>query len=375
LVLLIGFTGRVCYAEDLPGQAQPVIGEELSIPEITFTAVGDVVMHLPIVDSGFNPVDKSYDFRPVFSEIKPGLEKADVAVGILEAPLAGPETKYTGYPLFNSPDTIANALQWAGLDLVFIAHNHCLDRGITGLQRTMAYLDKIGLPYAGCNNSPAQKRYRIVMVKGIKLAFLSYTTTTNGIDLPASKRWMVNRLDYDKIGSDIADARQNGADGIILALHTGIEYQRYPSTEQQQMVNHLFELGADIILGSHVHVVQPIELRNMVVPESGKTRTCFVAYSLGNFLSNQRWRYSDCGLMVDLILTKIPGETGITIISKNYTPLWVNRFTAGGKLHYRIKPLNGMNIGADPEVDLDGRIRMKQVWEETNELLNNWGKK
>lgn len=366
----------------LHGPANNLHGNEAAAPRpampvhqaVSLIAVGDVVMHMPIINACYNSLDDTYDFRPIFTEIKPEFEQADIAVAVLEAPLAGLETNYTGYPLFNSPGEIANALQWAGIDLVFIAHNHCLDRGVAGLQKTMAYLDQIGLAYTGCNPSPDHKRYRIMETKGIKLAFLSYTTTTNGIRIPSGKEWMVNLFDYAKIAEDITDARQNGADGIVFALHTGTEYQRYPSTEQQNMVQNLMALGVDVVLGSHVHVIQPLELRNILIPATGKVKTCFIAYSLGNFLSNQRWRYSDCGLMVQLKLDKIPGEKGITVAGETHRPLWVNRFTKNDKWRYHIKLVNDKNDADDPNLDTAGRTRMTEVWEETAELINGWQK-
>jgi poly-gamma-glutamate synthesis protein (capsule biosynthesis protein) len=374
--LFLGLISHICTADNLPGRDLAEVSTPIPTlavnQAVTLTALGDVVMHLPIVDSCFNATDNTYDFRPVFTEIKPELDRTDLAVAVLEAPLAGPESNYTGYPLFNSPGAIANALQWAGIDLVFLAHNHCLDRGVIGLQKTMAYLDQIGLPYTGCNASPGQKRYRIMETKGLKLAFLSYTTTTNGIRLPAGKEWMVNTFDYAKIAADITDAKQNGADGIIFALHTGTEYQRYPSDEQQDMVQHLLALGVDIVLGSHVHVIQPLELRNIFIPACGATKTRLIVYSLGNLLSNQRWRYSDCGLMVQMKLENPSRETGVTVTSENHRPLWVNRFTREGKTHYFIKLVNEKDESADPDLDTDGRARMIQVWEETAALINDW---
>lgn len=376
LGLFLGLISHSCTADNLPGRDPTEVSTPIPTSAVnqtvTLTAVGDVVMHLPIVNSCFNATDNTYDFRPVFAEIKPELDGTDLAVGVLEAPLAGPESNYTGYPSFNSPGAIANALQWAGIDLVFLANNHCLDRGVTGLQKTMVYLEQIGLPYTGCNTSPSQKRYRMMETKGLKLAFLSYTTTTNGIRLPAGKEWMVNMFDYAKIAADITDAKQNGADGIIFALHTGIEYQRYPSSEQQDMVQHLLALGVDIVLGSHVHVIQPLELRNIFIPSCGATKTRLIAYSLGNLLSNQRWRYSDCGLMVQMKLENPAKETGISVTSENHRPLWVNRYIKEGKMHYCIKLVNEKDESGDPDLDTDGRARMIQVWEETAVLINDW---
>ena len=110
---------------------------------LILTAVGDIVMHLPIVSSSYNPSRSEYDFRPIFTGVEPELSAADLTVGVLETQLSGAESKYTGYPRFNSPYTIADALQWAGFDLVFTAHNHALDQGTAGLMKTLSYLEKL----------------------------------------------------------------------------------------------------------------------------------------------------------------------------------------------------------------------------------------
>ena len=149
-----------------------------------------------------------------------------------------------------------------------------------------------------------QPRFRLIERRGIRLAFCSYTTGTNGIPLPAGKEWQVNIFDFNKLNADIHAAKQAGADGIILALHSGVEYQRLPSPEQQQFCQGLLAAGVDVILGSHVHVVQPLASQLIVDPGSNENRHAFIAYSLGNFLSNQYWRYSDSGLMLSLKISK-----------------------------------------------------------------------
>jgi poly-gamma-glutamate capsule biosynthesis protein CapA/YwtB (metallophosphatase superfamily) len=341
---------------------------------VTLTAVGDVVMHLPVVYSAYNPGDGSFDFRPVFQEIKDSLSSADLAVGVLETQLAGLGSKYTGYPRFNSPASIADAMQWAGIELVFTAHNHSLDQGAGGLLKTLGYLDQIRLLHTGCRSDSGSKRYQLVDLKGIKLAFLSYTTTTNGIPLPSGREWMVNFLDFQKIKADITEAKLAGANGIVMALHTGTEYAREPSPEQQMICDRLIELGVDIILGSHVHVIEPLEPR--LVPDSGlpgKNRTCFIVYSLGNLLSNQRWRYSDCGLMVTFKLRKGAGEPGIRIVEVRHAPLWVRVVQEPGRASYRIKKLAGPEYdGHEPGIEAADRSRMREVWDDTEELFGKW---
>lgn len=376
LVILLGaaFGAALAYQFTPPVAVGNLEKETEPDLMVTLTAVGDVVMHMPVINSAYNKADGSYDFRPTFAEIKESLEQADFTVGVLEAPLA--EGKYTGYPKFNSPESIADALQWTGIDLVFTAHNHSVDQGFAGLRKTLDYLDKIELLHTGTRQNKEEKRYRIVDLKGIKLAFMSYTTTTNGITLPAGQAWAVNYLDYGVIGSDIEESRQAGANAIILALHTGKEYEREPSREQQEIVDRLIGLGVDIILGSHVHVIQPLESRMVEGANPDEYRTCFIAYSLGNLLSNQRWRYSDCGLMLTLKLRKTPGETGVRIVEASHAPLWVNTFFQEGLLIYRIKKLDGPEYyGDDLYVDEDDLVKIREVWNDTEELLEAWSRK
>lgn len=373
----MGITFLLCFGVTCRGADRPVSTGMVPVEEqvVTLTAVGDVVMHTPIVDSAFDPATGAYDFRPIFTGINQDLLRSDLAVGVLESPLAGPEEKYTGYPRFNAPGAIADALKWAGLDLVFTAHNHCLDRGISGLESTLAYLDQIGLPYVGGQRQPKQARYRIVAVKGIRLAFLSYTTITNGIATPSGWEWAVNRLDFSRVAEDIAAAKRNGADGIIMAMHTGTEYQRQPSPDQRKLIDRLLDMGVDIILGSHVHVVQPLEVRQVVSADGGPTRTCVIAYSLGNFLSNQRWRYSDSGLMLQIRLEKRSDGPGINVVGLDSNPLWVHRYYFRERPVYRILKLDGpVYLGDDPNLDILSRQRIREVWEDTAAVLGNAAK-
>ncbi len=368
-LFLIGFLGSQFQEISKP---QPVIGTELGQRSLTLSAVGDVIMHLPIVDSALKP-DGSYDFRPIFRYIRPYLSQAEISVAVLETQLEAPGKMYSGYPCFNSPGAIADAILWSGIDLVFLAHNHSLDQGMAGIDHTIAYLDRIGLDYTGCNSSPRGKRYRIIEKNQIKLAFFSYTTTTNGIPFPKGKEWAVNMLDYKQIAEDIANVKQAGADGVVFGLHTGNEYFREPAPEQLEIVRKLLALGVDIVLGSHVHVIQPIEIPSGEPLIPGRRRTYFIAYSLGNFLSNQRWRYSDCGLMVSLKLIKEPAWPGIRIVAASYLPLWVYRYYERKKFRYEIIPIDQggayrARFQGQPEI----LNQLDQVKKDTDDLINGW---
>ncbi len=339
-------------------------------PELSITAVGDLVMHLPVVNSAYNRQNGEFDFRPIFSEIRPWLSRADIAVGVLEAPLSGPERQYSGYPRFNSPYAIADAVKWAGLDLVFTAHNHAMDQGRDGLLKTLAYYDKIGLRHTGCRSRADQPNYLLYDCQGMRLAFLSYTTTTNGIPLPVGAKWLVNTYDEQSLGQTVRSAREAGADAVILAFHSGVEYQRKPPPEQQRLLKQLLKLGVDIILGSHVHVIEPVEWQ--AIRSGNRTRQCFIAYSLGNFLSNQQWRYSDCGLTVNLRLRKDPAVAhGVTIVAETHYPVWVRRDrTDDGRSRYRIERLTEPEPVVPATVGFERKRR--EVWEDTFELLKDW---
>lgn len=371
LFFLTGFFGTIFLENPEPHQ---VVAHGRDRSSLTLSAVGDLVMHLPIVNSA-RKTDGTYDFRPIFTEVRPYLSRADIAVAVLETQLDAPNAEYSGYPRFNTPGAIADALIWSGIDLVFLAHNHSLDQGFDGIKQTIAYLERIGLAYTGCRSNPKAPRYRIIEKNRIKLAFFSYTTITNGISPPKGKEWAVNILDFQQIAADIAEARRAGSDGIIFALHAGVEYQRLPSPEQLLIVEKLLALGVDIILGSHVHVIQPLEVTMAGGWTPGKRRVYFIAYSLGNFLSNQRQRYRDCGLMVNLRLAKEPLWPGIRIANASYLPLWVYRFQERGQLHYRILMLDGGGVyrarfQKEPEI----LRQLDEVKSDTDQLIKSWNR-
>lgn len=365
---LIMVTG---WAAISPTFSDKVIEEEISV--VRLAAVGDVIMHLPVVRSGYRSETDGYDFRPCFEEVREYLSDADIAVAVLESPLAEiKDRKFTGYPLFKAPPAIADALQWAGIDLVFTAHNHSLDQGAAGVRHTLTYLDRIGLAHTGSRLRSEDPDYAIFDINGIRLGFLSYTTSTNGIPLPANAPYLVNVLDFKTLPMTVAKLKELEADVIITALHDGVEYQRWPSREQRTVVQKLLEAGVDIVLGSHVHVIQPFEYQT-VVNKDGSSRECFVAYSLGNFLSNQQWRYSDCGLMLTLEIEKSSKRPGVTVRLDNYQPVWVHRYPTQGRYIYRLKLVKGpVCDDPDPRLDSTARKRMEEVWKEMEDLLARW---
>lgn len=369
LLILTGLAGVV------PGLADPPV--EPGGQSIRLVALGDLIYHMPIVKWAKHCGGDKYDFRPIFGAIKPWLEEADFSVAVLETVLGGEADRgFTGYPMFNTPDEAVDALQWAGVDLVFTAHNHALDRGEKGVLRTIGVLDAKQMLHVGMNASPdPAARVRIVNIKGITLAFLAYTTATNGIPTPKGKPWLVNSFAHDLVREDIRTARSLGADGIVCALHAGAEYRREPDDEQRAAVRFLLDNGVDIVLGSHPHAVQPIAFATLPgFGGDGPPRVGFVAYSLGNCLSNQQWRYSDCGLTVALTVGKQPGGSGIMIRRVETQPLWVWRFKEGGLFGYKILLVGPAGVNpAEAVLNEEEKARVAQVWQDTMETLGYYG--
>lgn len=346
-------------------EVREAMGEE---NKVRLIAAGDVILHIPILHSA-RQESGVYDFRPIFEPIAPILRQGDLTVAVLETVLSGPQSGgYTGYPRFNSPDEVAEALHWSGVDLVFTAHNHSLDRGEHGVLRTQAVLRRIGMAYVGTNTGPDEdSRIHIQIVNGIRIAFLSYTLSTNGLPSPTGKAWLVHRFQREQVRKDIELAKKRGADAIVCALHAGTEYQIKPDAAQREAVRYLMAHGVDLVLGSHPHVVQPLEWRSRRGPEG--MGTSLVAYSLGNFLSNQQWRYSDCGLVLDITLSRLPGKR-LLVSSIAAIPVWVHRYRTNNRFSYRILPVPPRGeVVEDAFLGPQDRQRLRQVWEDTKNII------
>ncbi|MFD1954535.1 CapA family protein [Paenibacillus thailandensis] len=287
---------------------------------ITIAAVGDLLMKKAVIESAREGGGR-YDFAPLFAKAAPLLRKADIAIGNLETTLSGPDwlqgepdvpssydriNKRTGYPQFSCPDALAPALKRSGFDVLTTANNHCMDGGAQGLRRTLRVLDRNGLKHTGTYRSAAEsKRLLVTEAKGIKVGILSYTYGTN--KMPVASSWMVNRIDRGKIVADIARLRKQ-TDLIVVCMHFGREFVRTPNARQKNLVELLFNQGADIVLGAHPHVVQPfIKRRTKDVYGQVKTRTA--VYSLGNFISSRLWRndYTMRGLIFEVTVRKDRG--------------------------------------------------------------------
>jgi poly-gamma-glutamate synthesis protein (capsule biosynthesis protein) len=307
--------------------------------EATLMAVGDIMMHGSQIKSGFNSQTKSYDFQVFFNDVKSIISQADWAIANLETPLAGASAKYTGYPMFNAPAELADAIKSAGFNILTTTNNHSLDRGEKGVLKTLEHLQARDLLAVGTANSVANAN-KILMVEKeqIKMAILAYTYGTNGIPIPKGKNYLVSLINEPQIVKDILRARKEGADIVTVALHFGTEYQRQPNQEQKKLVSQLVKAGADIILGSHPHVVQPYEIFELT-GEKGKKRKAVAIYSMGNFISGQRGNYKDLGVIFQVNLEKQFPDKTVTITDVKTIPTWVQRYTDNGKMQYRVLPI------------------------------------
>jgi poly-gamma-glutamate synthesis protein (capsule biosynthesis protein) len=331
--------------------------------EITLLFMGDIMQHMPQVEAAWDESKQCYNYDTCFSYVKPLIQSADLAIANLETTLAG--KPYSGYPAFSSPDELAKGLINTGIDIAGTANNHCCDRGKKGIEHTIFVLDSLGLKHMGTYTGEEQYKQNnplIISKKGFRLAFLNYTYGTNGIPVPEGD--IVSLIDKDKMISDLQMARDSQPDKIIVFIHWGEEYQRGPNAFQKETAQFLFDNGADYIIGSHPHVIEPMEWHK--ADSLNKER--IVVWSLGNYVSNQRNRYTDGGAMFSLKLTKQYGRTRVADAA--YYLTWVYNPLADGRRQYYILPAAKYeNDSVFP--DKNSHVTMKSFLEDSRKLLNN----
>lgn len=321
---------------------------------IRMAVIGDIMCHNSQYKDAYNAQTKTYDFSYVFSDIKEYISSADIAIGNLETTFAGKERGYSNYPRFNTPEQLAQNLKDFGIDVVSTANNHCMDTNYTGLVSTLKYLDEAGIAHTGTNET-AEKQDEILVkdVNGIKIAFLSFTYGTNGIAIPSDKSFAVNLIDEDLILKQIKLAKEQSPDLICVSMHWGIEYQLKQNSEQEKLKDLLFNNGVDIILGSHPHVLQPMEKQTITL-DDGTTKDCFVIYSLGNFMSGQTKENTRDSIILNIDITK-NGETGqIKLSNIEYIPIYMYKSTTKTNQKYRVldieRTLNDFETGKDKSI-------------------------
>ena len=281
--------------------------------------VGDALIHGTVYGTAHRYANyNGYDFKPMLEHIKERVKDYDLAYYNQETILGGTELGLSTYPLFNSPYEVGDAFIDAGFNLVSLATNHTIDKGERGVLNSRNYWNQQADVLAAGSYSSFEERDKVVIkeVNGIKYAFLSYTTYTNGLIVPTGKEYLVNVYDEDLIKEEIARYRDQ-VDLLMVAMHWGTEYMTYPTNEQKEISEYLASLGVDLIIGCHPHVIEPIEYIDDTL----------VIYSLGNFISSQIGVERLTGLMLSLNIKKeeYHGKTTISFEDIEGTLIYTDR--------------------------------------------------
>lgn len=299
-----------------------------SIHRITLLFAGDMMQHGPQINAAADGKG-GYSYDACFENVSDEIVSADVAIANLEVTLAG--RPYSGYPQFCAPDEFAAAIKNAGFDILLTSNNHSCDTGRRGLGRTLMVLDSLGIPHLGTYHSADDRSssYPYLITKnGFRIALLAYTYGTNGLPVPSP--YIVNLIDTLQMATDIKKAKLLKPDVIIAFMHWGIEYELHPNQEQRVLADWLINHGVDHVIGGHPHVVQPVE---MLTDNDGNKH--LVAWSLGNFISNQYKPTTTGGLMVKLTLQK---DSTVRMENASYSMVWVSRPVFSGRKNYVVFP-------------------------------------
>ncbi len=361
---------------------------EPDLRTVNLITTGNIMAAETQISQAKTGVDQ-YDFTPSFEFIAPYLQSADLVVGDLEVAQAGPDiasagwgvSGYTGFPEFNSPQELSEALYGAGINVFTLGNNHALDRGLEGLMVTIDHIRSLGAKTIGAHKSWEERNSPLIINEnGIKIALLAYTYGTNGIPVPEGHEYCVNLVpdfaDITPVLEDIQAARENGADLVAVFPHWGAEHSHEPQPQRlRQVAEELAAAGADLIIGGHPKWIQPIEWF-FNETEDGAERAALAIYSQGSFLTHQyegdghNSIYSEFSLLLDLELTK-NYDTGEAWISDvDYEVSWTHR----GWQH-RVLLLSDIFAASPEEYNLsESRVdRFKDIYETSIAVVESYG--
>lgn len=327
---------------------------------VTIGSAGDVIIHNPFLDSNVYKTSKGYDFTSCFKYVKELYNQEDYMVANLETTLSGKSVGYSGYPVFNSPDSLVDNMHNSGIDMFLLANNHIYDKGKNGFLRTSEVLQEKGYDYTGARHSDKGNKYKIVNVNGVKVGMINYTFQTpsqsgkaiNGNKMDSSvasylNSFNPNKLDdfYNELTKQVALMKLSGVEYIIFYPHWGEEYKTEAYGYTKKMAQKACDIGVDAIIGGHPHVVEPVDV---LTSSDGKRKT-FVAYSMGNLLSNQRRELisslptgnTEDGIMVNLQITR-DKHGSVSLTGLDIIPTWVYKSGSSNAKYYVI-PLNDLN--------------------------------
>lgn len=357
----------------------------------TVLSTGDIMVHSTQLD-GAKTQNGGYDFSAFFKECSPYFDKYDLNIANLEVTFGGTESgAFSGYPAFNTPDILADNMKDAGLNFLITANNHSYDTGMFGLQRTAQLLKEKGIEFIGTRETENEPIYAVKDVNGIKIGMANYTYSSvsgdrknlNGNVLKAEAGSLVSTFVYDndaltafynEVSTVISDMKSKGAEFIVFYMHWGNEYQLTPNTWQKSIAQKLSNLGVDIIVGSHPHVIQPVEL---IHSEDGQNTTVCI-YSTGNAVSNQRQEIMDScpsghtedGMFFTYKLQKVNGE--VSLVDLDIIPTWVNKYKGGSGYQYTIYPLENADDGTTKyTLDSTAASKAAKSYERTKALIKD----
>lgn len=343
---------------------------------VKISAVGDILMWEKQIQAALK-AKNTYSFDYIFKDVAPYLKHADITIGNLETTFSGRELRYQtkhphrNWPKFNCPDELAGTLKKARFDVLTTANNHCLDRGDVGLQRTLDILDQNKIKHTGTYRSKREStKDLIVDVNGMKIGILAYTYGTNRHPIPKDKPWAVNVIGKEMLKRIYAVKKK--VDLTIVSLHFGYEFKQFPCRAQRVWAQRCFEHGADIILGAHPHVIQPMKTK-WVKDMDGISKNRFVIYSLGNFTSKRMRKNIDTttGLILNLKLSgNDKGDLGIKGIE--YIPTWVQQKDLTRKGFYKLLPMSYYLKHEKNSLEDAELLAMKKAWSHT---INHLGGK
>lgn len=350
---------KVVYEEPPETEPEPVIYTA------TIGAMGDLLMHKPLFGSDYKAEvyqSGTYNFESIFEHIKDDVSALDYAVANLETTLCGTDNgyEYSGYPSFNSPDTLIDSVKEAGFDMLLTANNHSMDTGLVGYKRTVNVVNEKGLETLGSYDDPEDIKWTIQNINNINVGMMCYTYATgetsdgrpilNGGYAMKEKDlcnyFSYQNLDrfYNEVETYLDEMNDAGADITMIYIHWGAEYQLKENAEQSRIAQRLCDMGIDVIIGGHPHVVQPVDLIESTISDH-KT---ICVYSTGNAVSNQRQgalsaistAHTEDGILCTVSFTK--PENGEAYVSGfSIIPTWVNMFTnENGRREYNILPLH-----------------------------------
>ena len=373
----------IAPAAELPGTTKDTGGAESAIepplvmdmPEaediprrsVRIRAVGDLMCHQRQLDLAWVG-DGAYDFVPAYALAVESLSDADYTIANLETTIGlYGNQPYSGFPRFNSPESLLAAIKGAGVDFLTLANNHMLDRYFDGMVATVDHVEAFGFDHGGAYRTQEEADAPVVVeVGGIRIGFLCYAEHTNGMESFCDAKATQFGIDYlakADFAADVAALRALGAKCVIALPHWGTEYVRQPDYQSRAVAEKMIAAGVDVILGSHPHMVQPMEF---VTVETGDgPRTALVAWSMGNFIDNMKIQYTDSGIIVDFTIAET--DDGVEILNVGYVPIYCWR----GDDQIRALP-SGLYLEKAPDGMGDAAYsRMKASYDELVALIGD----